>query len=165
MTIENTRDILNRIYAPIVAKSRGLTAALAEHRPAFEIIKGFYNCHYHKNALGEYTADVYPIPVLSIRGLCDIEIDCENISLTAKLAKENITNFDWHKLGGAAFEVYGVKDYLKDYGDSQNVQAIAARVFSSEEEAFFVTIRFNFNMDNAEIINFIYILQENDFYY
>ena len=47
----------------------------------------YYSGHYTKNSVGIYEADAFPIPVLSIKGLCDVEFHIDQIQVTTKLKK------------------------------------------------------------------------------
>ena len=68
---EATREILNRIYSPIIHKSHELHRTLIKQYTGSKINRGFFNGHYHKNSEGEYQPDMYPIPVISFIGLCE----------------------------------------------------------------------------------------------
>ena len=80
-------------------------AEMTKLHGGFKIQSGFYNGHYHRNTEGNYQPDSYPIPVISVKGLCDIEIDFDGNSITSKLSKEQIISFDWNLLGEVRFEV------------------------------------------------------------
>lgn len=71
---ENTRESLNQLYRPLDEKLHELIAKLTKLHGGFTVTSGFYNGHYHKNVDGLYQADAYPIPVISVMGLCDIQI-------------------------------------------------------------------------------------------
>ncbi len=111
--MDETRDLLNRIYAPLDAKRAQLTAALKEH--GFPVEWGFYNGHYHETSPGTYAVDHFPIPVLTVPGLCDIELDLEQISVSAKLRRDDALARSFAPLGESRFEAYGVEDYLATY--------------------------------------------------
>jgi len=59
--------------------------------------------------------NVYPIPVISVQDLCDIEIDLDNVCISTKLSKQNALSFNCDKVAHLEFEVFGVEDYLADY--------------------------------------------------
>lgn len=163
--LDNTRVILNQIYRPLDEKVHELIAKLTKLHGGFKVTSGFYNGHYHKNAAGLYQADTYPIPVISVMGLCDLEIDLDCITVTTKLSKEQIARFDWNTLGDVRFEVYGVEDYLHDYGNEQAVDEIKGSVLPSEEREFFVSFSFPTTTGGEEIMRFLRMLQKNHFYY
>ncbi|MBR5705255.1 MAG: hypothetical protein IKX21_04725 [Deltaproteobacteria bacterium] len=157
--------MLNRLYQPLTQKQRELTTALAELQAQYRITHGFFNCHYHKDAAGQYQSDAYPIPVISVMGLCDIEVDIDAVTFTSKLSKKQIVAFDWHNLDGTHFEVYGVEDYLHDYGTDQDVWQISRSVLNSEETEFFISFSFPICVDSEHALALIRLLQSNHFYY
>lgn len=162
---ESTREMLNRIYQPIIGKSHELTAALARLQEKPKVTSGFFNGHYHKSANGEYQEDIYPISVISVMGLCDIEIDFDGISVTAKLSKESIRFFDWSLLREIPFEVYGVEQYLTDYGSNHNFDEISDIAGLSAEKEFFVSLSFPIMTGGDEILKTLETLQKTGFYY
>lgn len=162
---ENTRESLNQLYRPLDEKLHELIAKLTKLHGGFTVTSGFYNGHYHKNVDGLYQADAYPIPVISVMGLSDIEIDFDGITVTTKLSKDQITAFDWNTLGDACFEVYGVEDYLSDYGNEQVAGQIEDNLLSSDEKEFFVSFSLPSAIGGEEIMRFLRTLQKNHFYY
>ena len=162
---ENMRDMLNCVYKPIDDKSKKLVAALEKFQSSFKVTSGFFNGHYHKDSKGHYLADAYPIVVISIMGLCDIEIDFDGISVTAKLSKGQAQVFDWKVIDGTSFEVYGVDDYLTDYGGNQELDAICENILPSAEKEFFISFYLPDSTSTDEIIALINTLRTNEFYY
>ena len=77
---------------------------------------GWYNGHYARDARGEFRRQAYPIPVVSVKGLCDIELGFSLLNVTAKLHRTQALTFPYETLPSAyTFEAYGVEDYLSDY--------------------------------------------------
>lgn len=159
------RDELNRLYEPLCRKAREISAALTRLHGGFRSTWGFYNGHSHKGADGRYYEDAYPIPVLSVAGLCDIEIDVDGIGLTAKLTKEQAMNFDGASTLHRHFEAYGVEDYLADYGDERDLAGMKARMENSGEKEFFFTFAFPNSTSGEELRKFLHTLQAQGFYY
>lgn len=83
--IEKTADYLNQVYSRLELKRAELTYALF-HR-IFELESGFYNGHYRKQEDGRFYMDYYPIPVISVKNYCDIEIGLNNISISTNLKR------------------------------------------------------------------------------
>lgn len=158
---ESTRELLNRLYRPLDEKAHELSGL----HSGFKITSGFYNGHYHKNNAGRYQADAYPIPVISVMGLCDIEIDFDGITVTTKLSKDQIAAFDWNTLGDVRFEVYGAEDYLSDYGNERVSDEIKSAVLSGAEQEFFVSFSIPMSTGGEELMRFLRTLQKNHFYY
>lgn len=92
---ESTRELLNQIYRPLDEKASRLGMCLSKTHGGFKLSNGFYNGHYHKTAEGECREDKYPIPVISVLGLADIEVDVDGLTVTAKLSKKQIAGLDW----------------------------------------------------------------------
>ena len=162
---ENKREMLNLLYRPLDDKMRELIVTLTKMHGGYKITSGFFNGHYHKNDAGLYQEDKYPIPVISIMGLCDIEIDFDGISVTTKLSKDQIVPFDWSSFGTVSFEVYGVENYLNDYGNNLNIHALKDNVLSSPEKEFFISFSFPISTSGKEVLSFFKFLQRNHFYY
>ncbi len=83
-----TKDFLNEVnaaYNQLEMKQAQIVHALF-HR-IFEIESGWYNGHYHKSENSGWCRESYPIPVVEVKGFCDIEISFEKISVSTKLKK------------------------------------------------------------------------------
>lgn len=129
----------------------------------------FYNGHFEKD--GEnWVKEYYPVPVISVRGLCDVELYTENCNITSKLTKEAALAFDYSLLKDTTFEMYGVENYLRDIYNSQIPEdEICQNILSSGEKE----IGFAFplpNIGNVEktaekILRLITFLFDNGFYY
>lgn len=162
---ENTREKLNQLYRPLDKKVRELMVKLTGLHGGYKVVVGFYNGHYHKNAAGECEEDAYPIPVISVKGLCDVEIDFDGICITTKLSKDQLLGFDWSAFSRVPFEVYGVEDYLNDYGNAQTADTIREHVLPSKEKEFFVSFSFPTETSGEGVLEFLRTLQKNHFYY
>ncbi len=158
------REELNQLYKPLDDQMRALLSLLKEWHGE-KVTYGWFNSHYHKNAAGEYQKDIYPIPVISVRGLCDIEIDFDGITVTTKLSKEQIQKTDWTAFSGVPFELYGVEDYLKDYGTERAIQALSNRVRLSSEKEFFISFSLSRHIQADQVISFIKMVRDKQFYY
>ena len=161
----NIRDEMNKIYKALVLKQKELISELKKCGD-FKFSSGFFNNHYHKNEIGVYIADCFPIPVISIKGLCDIEIDLERISVTSKLEKKNVLIFDFSKINDLTFEIYGVEDYLTDYyAHGNNISDTLHKIESSDEQAFFYPFYFDNSVTGKEICKLIEFLFSHNFFY
>ena len=91
--IEKTTDYLNQVYYRLELKQAELTYALF-HR-IFELESGFYNGHYRKREDGSFHMNYYPIPVISVKNYCDIEIGLDSISISTKLKRNAAISYDY----------------------------------------------------------------------
>lgn len=159
------RDALNRIYEPLILRLQDLMTGL-KMCGEFKLSSGFYNNHSYKNEAGEYVEDCFPIPVVSVEGLCDIEIDIEGISITSKLAKENVLTFDCSKAQCSRLEIYGVEDYLTDYYVSgDNLQDARQKIKECNEQELFYSFYYSDSVETKEICKTVKRLRENNFFY
>ena len=159
------RDALNRIYEPLSLRLQELMAGL-KMCGEFKLSSGFYNNHSYKNEAGEYVADCFPIPVVSVEGLCDIEIDIEGISITSKLTKENALTFDCSKVQCSRLEIYGVEDYLTDYyASGDNLQDALQKIKECSELELFYSFYYSESVETKAICEAVKCLRENNFFY
>ncbi len=102
------KELLNEInatYYRLEMKQAEIVHALF-HR-IFELESGWYNGHYHKNDSGNWHRESYPIPVISVKGFCDIEIQFDKISVSTKLKRNTALSYSFEKFAGYEFEAYG----------------------------------------------------------
>ncbi|MFY9421572.1 MAG: hypothetical protein WAP91_01015 [Bacilli bacterium] len=161
----NVRKTLNNLYLSLDNKREEILSGLKSIQEEIHFKCGFYNGHYHKNDRSEYEKDYYPIPVVSIVGLCDIEIDFDNISITSKLKKNNIIDFEFIQFTQYRFEVYGVEDYLCDFGTEKSLNDMIKKIIESDESEFFITFYLPFNANVVDVLNLIKLFQTNSFFY
>ncbi len=93
------KDFLNEVndaYYQLEMKQAQITHALL-HR-IFEIESGWYNSHYHKGESGEWHRESYPIPVVTVKGLCDIEISFDEITVSTKLKRAKALEYSYDKV-------------------------------------------------------------------
>ena len=161
---EDTRKQLNQIYHPLDEQTQKLAAAL-KNRLGMKFTRGFYNGHYHRDAAGKYRKDAYPIPVISVMGLCDIEIDFDGVTVTSKLSREQLTETNWSVFADVPFEVYGVKEYLWDFGTHRDIEEMQRRALSSPESEFFISFSLPPQAQADQVIWCAESICQNRFYY
>ncbi len=152
------RSQLNELYKKLDDKAQEISQLL---HCGF----GYYNGHYHKNTAGNYEIDYFPIPVISVKGLCDIEIELSQISLTAKLSRETALSYDFEKLKSYNFEAYGVDNYLDDFylaGDTTSV--MIDKIKASREENIFFSFCFPFEVTADIVCSFVNFIGKEGFF-
>lgn len=159
------REELNGFYKPLCNKMNDISALLKAHFAEYTATHGFFNGHYHKSQNGEYAMDFYPIPVISVMGLCDIELDYDSVTVTTKCTKNQTLEFEHTKLYGYHFEVYGVNDYLRDYGDESNTADFKELIKNSPENEFFYSFILSPNISASGVIDLLKTIQCCKFYY
>lgn len=157
------RDDLNNLYFPLCEKADHIIARLSGDGVCADI--GWYNNHAHKNSDGFFEADCYPIPVVEAKGLFDVEIDFDGISVTSKLSKQSALDFDYSLFEGFNFEVYGEDDYSDGfYHPEIGILDMLRNIKTSFEREIF----FSFDLgesSESKLYKLLDILCENGFYY
>lgn len=158
-----SRELLNEAYSQMEAKRGKIVCAFTQY--GFELESGWYNGHYQKNGDGEWVRDAYPIPVISVRGLCDIEIQFDGITVTAKMKRTAALAYPFDKLMAYEFEAYGVEDYLSDYyHPGQTVQDLKDNIRASSEKEIGFSFAFPFETESKQVLEFAKLLRQEGVY-
>ena len=153
------RSQLNEIYKRLDKKAHDICQLL---NSTF----GYYSGHYHKNEAGNYEPDYFPIPVISLNGICDIEIDLNQISITTKLTREDAISYDFEKLKSYSFEAYGVENYLEDfYVAGDTICDMKEKIQKSNEENVFFSFYFPFDVSANMLCALVSIIRKECFFY
>lgn len=127
---------------------------------------GWYNGHYHKADNGEWEREFYPIPVITIKSLCDIEIGIDNISISTKLRREHAVQYSFSKFESYTFEAYGVENYLEDfYTSGESLLTMKAKILESNETEIGFSFYFSKDGTKSSIKDVIQLLIDEEFYY
>ncbi len=156
---------LNTFYHLLELKKAEIEVALY-HR-IFELESDWYSGHYHKgDEEGQWIRESYPIPVISVKGYCDVEIQFDKVSISTKLKRQNALAYSFEKFAGYEFEAYGVDDYLTDfYHPGQSIQEMKDNIRASEEKEIGFSFVFPFDVDGKIVFEFVKLLRREGFYY
>lgn len=155
---------INKIYYTLDMKRFQICSALF-HR-IFEVESGWYNGHYVKDEKECYHPTSYPIPVISVKNYCDIEISFDNITVTAKKKRTAALEYSYDKIMPYSFEAYGVEDYLSDYYHSgMTIQDLKQMIAESDEREIGFSFYFPFDTDEETFFEFVKLLRREGFYY
>lgn len=155
---------LNAAYYTLEMKQAEIVRAF--FHSIFELESGWYNGHYHKDDHGNWLRESYPIPVIGVKGLCDIEIQFDQISVSAKLKRDTALAYSFEEFSGCEFEAYGVEDYLADfYHAGQTIQTMKDNICACEEKEIGFSFVFPFDVEGKRLFEFIKLLRREGFYY
>ena len=155
---------INAAYYRLEQKQAEIVHALF-HR-IFELESGWYNGHYHKSNDGNWFRESYPIPVIGVKGFCDIEIQFDTISISTKLKRNTALAYSFEKFSGYEFEAYGVEDYLADfYHPGQTMQELKENVRACNEKEIGFSFAFPFDVEGKQILEFVKLLRREGFFY
>ncbi len=159
-----SEELLNEAYSCLEAKYNEITHALTDMGYALE--SGWYNGHYQKNPEGQWVRDAYPIPVVTVKGLCDIEIQFEGISVSTRLKREAALANSFGKLMEYRLEAYGVEDYLSDYYHAgQTEQEMKECIRGSAEKEIGFSFLFPFETEAKRLLALVKLLGQEGFYH
>ncbi len=164
MISENLLNEINSAYAQLEAMMLAVYGAL-RHR-MFELECGWYNGHYSQGEGGGWVRQAYPIPVVSVKGLCDIEISFSGMTLTTKLSRARALEYSFDKLAGFDFEAYGVEDYLCTLrSEGESLEAFIRNLERTDEQEIFISFTIPKDMTGDGIYDFAKLLKREGFYY
>ncbi len=162
MEEKETVDLLNQVYRRLEDKGMELVRAL---RRGFEPKLAWYNGHYRRQDDGSFAMDHFPIPVVEVKGCCDIEINLDSVTVSARLRREDALSFSYEKLSEYEYEIYGVEDYLGDlYRPGMAAQELTENIRNTSEREISFSFRFDFDADGDTVYNFATLLHKDGFY-
>lgn len=151
--MEQVFKTLNAIYQPIYEYTQCFLKDLKGLGYAFEW--NFHNNHYIRKD-GEWLVEYYPIPVVTIKNICDIGIDINHIFIESKIKKEKVIELDWKMFSDYRFEVYGADNYLEDfYNSSLSLEALPQKINQSNEKEICVAFYFSYLDDKHVLLDMI----------
>lgn len=151
MTNEKTVELINEAYYRLELKCAELMEALY-HR-MFRLENGWYSGHYRKNEKGNWQSMAYPIPVISVQGICEIEIHFDQIIITARLDREDALLYAAGKLAGYTFKIYGADAPFREfYSSDQPRDRIKQTIAASDEKVFTFSFEFPFETETEDFV-------------
>ena len=146
-------ETLNRIYKPLYNHTKELITLLKTYH--YEYKWGYYGQHYFRQE-GEWQLEYYPIPVITIKNICDIGFDLTHTFIECKLSREAALELDYGVFKQYKFEVYGVGDYLNDfYNDKLLIDKVHDRIRGSKEQEIGISIMLNYLEDNQHLLEVV----------
>lgn len=155
---------INDAYYRLEQKQAEIVRALC--LSSFELESGWYSGHYHREGNGNWFRESYPIPVIAVKGLCDIEVQFDGVSVSSKLERETALAYSFAKLVGVPFEAFGVKDYLADlYHPGLTEQELKENIRTCDEGQIAFSFAFLFDVEGRQILEFVELLRREGFFY
>lgn len=132
----------------------------------FPLSWGWYNGHFHKDENEKWIREAFPIPVITIDGLCDIEININKITVSTKLSREKALEYHYERFKNAAFESYGIENYLLDFYTSDMVlDDLKDNILKSDENEIGFSFLFDFDEPIVNIKQMLHFIEKEGFYY
>lgn len=126
---------------------------------------GWFNGRFHKTIGDRYVREAYPIPVISIIGLCDIEVHFDKVSILTRLEREmalarnfdSFVHFDFIARSGD-------DDTLIFYEPGMTIPEMKKNITDSEEPEVEFEFRFGSDVTGRQIFEFADSLRIDGFY-
>jgi hypothetical protein len=153
-------DKLNEIYESLY--HRAMTIYNLMKLKGISVEWGWYAFHESK-INHEYVTNFYPIPFITVKGICNIVIELNSISIESKISREAFS-FDFGIIP-FKFEVYGIEDYLNDFhNDKTDIKNIHNRILDSNENEVGITFLFGLDVIPEVILEAVEFCKVNNMY-
>lgn len=127
---------------------------------------GLYTGNYRRTGDGGWWKEEYPIPVTEIRGVCDIEIEPDKISVSTRLQRDAALEYPLEWLAGYEFEAYGADDFMHElYDAAQGESAFRDNIRACGEREIGFSFIFPFETKGERMYEFAEFLNRQGFYY
>lgn len=135
-------------------------------RRIFDLDGGWFNGEFERSEDGQWVSQAYPIPVISVKGYCNVEIGFDKITVSTKCKRKDTLERSYEKLMHYTFEAFGTDDcYEVFYRSGMTVEQMKEKVRKSDERE----IRFRFllpwDTEQDQIYEFVKLLRREEFYY
>ncbi len=162
MISQKLQEEINAAYGQLERKQTDIVRVLQQE--GFPTVSGWYNGHYHKTGDGDWRREAFPIPVVTVKGVCDIEISFDGVSVSAKRKREAALEASYTDLLGYAFEAFGVSDYLCDfYQKGMPIAKLKSNIAQSSEREIGFAFPFSVDVEEAQILELVKLLRRDGF--
>lgn len=171
------RTQLNELYSTLAAKAQTLMVEFSINFNTGPLMSMSYAIKHqsrnkckHREAMpdnaADYSKDNYPFPVIRLTDLCEVDIYIDVISVFMRLKSSDIRNFDFSRLSGYDFEVYGYDAVHRiDFSDNGAApDKIRDNILKSNSQALDFYFDFPFNTDESEILKLVIFLHGAGFF-
>ena len=172
------RTHLNEVYLALISKSQSLMREFSPLiSPDLLMSMNYFIRHYirhmykHTEESLEYAArhseNHYPIPVISLGGLCDVEVDTDIISVFTRLKRVDMLRFDFSELTGYSFKAYGygAGSLVNFCDDETTLQNVKEHILGSNAEVIDFYFDFPFDTDEGTVFALVKKLRNAGFFF
>ena len=155
---------LQKIYAKLDDQQAIIYQAL--RRRVWTLESGWFNGRFQKTIGDRYSREAYPIPVISIIGLCDIEVHFDKVSVLAKLERDTalakcfdgFVHYDFTARSGE-------DDTLIFYEPGMTIPEMKKNITDSEDSEIEFEFRFPSDITGRQVFEFADFLRIDGFYH
>ncbi len=155
-------QLLNSVYAPLEQTGTALVRALTQRGYAAKL--AYYGGHYRLGGDGAYHRDCFPLPVVEVAPICDIELNLDGITVSTKLSREDALRGTYGALARYPFEAYGVEDFTSDfYRPGMPLAELKQRIQESGEQQIGFSFCFVVGTDTDTLCALVQLLSQEGF--
>lgn len=132
----------------------------------FNLDGGWFNGEFERSGDGLWVSQAYPIPVISVKGYCDVEIGFDKITVSAKRKRKDALTRSYEKLLPYNFEAFGSDDCCEVfYRLGMTEEQMKAKLRESNEQELRFRFILPWDTDQEQIYEFVKLLRREEFYY
>lgn len=160
---DELRHELNAIYRQLELKSAQMSAGL--HHRVFECRTNWLSGCYALDSEGKFICEDFPIPVIQVRGYCDVEIHPEGIHVVAKMKQIDAIGHSFAKLQKYEYHVFGAEEYSSGYCEADlAIGDLKTNLVAACNKEVIFTFFLSPDIDGDEIYEFAKLLRREGFY-
>ncbi|MCH5278762.1 MAG: hypothetical protein J1E60_03135 [Christensenellaceae bacterium] len=158
MKLTKNMELINNSYRTLHERAVNLAKLL--DKLGYSVEWGYYGQHSAK-VDGEYYLEYYPIPVITVKDICDIGLDFSQVFVEGKLYPDDAQKLSIAALKGYEFEIYGIENYLADlYFDNMSDDELHESIRESGEAEVGLSILLDGEPLTKEILDIIKLLEK-----
>lgn len=158
------RRIINDSYKELDYVANDIFNSLFRLPDEYSYKIGYFNYRYYKDN-NSYDLEYYPIPVISILNICDIEIDFDQIRFVCKIKHYQALSYDYYELNEYEFDLYELDNQgSKLYKSGESTDGLSFLLSKIDTKELGITFYFD-KKNLPDIIEFISFLDKEGFYY
>ena len=179
MNVNDTfKASLNEFYTALTAKAQSLMKSLMPLVDSTLLMSMSYVIkHYIRNMYKlaeespehaeQHSENYYPIPVISLGGLCDVEVDTDAVSVFTRLKRVDMLRFDFSELAGYSFKAYGYgAGSLVNFCDNETTpEDVKEHILGSNAEVVDFYFDFHFDTDEGTVFALVKKLRNAGFFF
>ena len=132
----------------------------------FDLDGGWFNGEFERSKDGLWVSQSYPIPVISVKGYCDVEIGFDKITVSTKRKRRDALERSYEKLMVYNFEAFGSNDSCEVfYRPGITEEQMKAKIRDSNEQEIRFCFTLPWDTDQEQIYEFVKLLRREEFYY
>lgn len=159
-------DELSKIYKELELKSIWATAALFRIHKIFEVeSKWLSGCSYRDDDEKRHLYD-FPLPVVTVKGVCEMEISFDKIHICAKRTREDVLNYSFTKFSEYEFYAFGADDMDREfYRKGGTIEQMKKEVRACKEREVMFAFVIPYDIPSQELYEFAKLLRREGFYW